>query len=93
MNWDDLAFKILADKDSIFVELDRMRFKDLLVVFKKAYNAFADKLHSKVNRRIKSYIKATNRPESEKEQISQLITLIKADSTEEEVSDNEKKPI
>lgn len=64
MNWDDLALKILSDKDNILTQLDKIRFKDLLVVFKKAYNAFADKLHTKVNRRIKNYIKISNRNES-----------------------------
>lgn len=61
MDYDGLSLMVLSDTDKLLGELDRFKFGDLLTIFKKAYNGFADKLHGKFNRRIKKYLTMSNR--------------------------------
>ena len=63
LNFDDLALKFLSETDKILIELDNCRFADLLALLREAYDTYAQKLHSKLNRRIKKYLTLSTRSE------------------------------
>lgn len=73
LNYEDFALRLLSESEPVLGELDKLKFQDLLQVLKGSYNGFANKLHNKVNRRIKKYLGITSRSAAEKQQLKQLL--------------------